>query len=407
LNVVAYASYRCVVISRRSVDTYGIFFGFIAGICIIALCFCNDSSRSSASQIVFSAQRYVVISPTITVPVQPSGRDPSRFDKHASDDLWQWQYDLFPYHHLYLAEWPGGRPRRITFGLCDDIAPAFSPDGRKIAFFRLSNDGTFSAYVLTVRTGRLRKVFHFGPAYKPTLRWSPDGRWISMEDYVFSDPIYPPAWIVAADGGQTYEFHNMSCISWAPDSRYVFVAGLGNGAEIFDIKLSRAWDVDTKAFYGYWLNSTSLICTPLSIYPDTAVPVQLITGLGEKIGVIKLHFSDNDNSPDCYDDALSLRLIPHTRSSYLAESQHQATDGLHTYCYYIRSLKSPIRYLGEVDYPVPSPNGRSFASTTSYWEGSYKRGGARVGNLIVNTYSGTSPITMTHGYWDFDGIDWK
>jgi Tol biopolymer transport system component/DNA-binding winged helix-turn-helix (wHTH) protein len=67
--------------------------------------------------------------------------------------------------------------QRLTKDPADDLYPAWSPDGRDIAFLRRFQDGHCAIYLIPSGGGAERMV-----ATVPTesiLSWSPDGRWIS------------------------------------------------------------------------------------------------------------------------------------------------------------------------------------------------------------------------------------
>ncbi len=70
---------------------------------------------------------------------------------------------------------------RVTSGNQQDITPAISPDGTKIAFS--SNRGGFwDLYILDLISGETRK-FTDTRAYDGNPTWSPDGRWLAYESY--------------------------------------------------------------------------------------------------------------------------------------------------------------------------------------------------------------------------------
>ena len=80
--------------------------------------------------------------------------------------------------HVYLLPAHGGEPKQITEGAFDDEDPAFSPDGKSLAF--LSNRGvaeTTTLWLVPVQGGDARQVAKFSvPGVTSELRWSPDGR---------------------------------------------------------------------------------------------------------------------------------------------------------------------------------------------------------------------------------------
>lgn len=81
---------------------------------------------------------------------------------------------------IWIMRADGSHKRQLTRGGFD-VEPVFSPDGRRIAFGRITNDaeGEVAIYVVGVDGRHLREVV------PPTVGlehpdWSPDGRWITF-----------------------------------------------------------------------------------------------------------------------------------------------------------------------------------------------------------------------------------
>jgi TolB protein len=75
---------------------------------------------------------------------------------------------------LFAVDVDGGPERRLTNRPRYDVDPAFSPDGRRIAFSS-NTDGNFEIYVMNADgTGVVRLTRDLGRDLMP--RWSPDGR---------------------------------------------------------------------------------------------------------------------------------------------------------------------------------------------------------------------------------------
>ncbi len=70
---------------------------------------------------------------------------------------------------------------RITSGAHQDITPAISPDGSKIAFAS-NRDGPWDLYVLDLSTGETSR-FTDTRTYEGNPTWSPDGKWLAYERY--------------------------------------------------------------------------------------------------------------------------------------------------------------------------------------------------------------------------------
>lgn len=86
---------------------------------------------------------------------------------------------------LWLAPAAGGAPRPLTTGDKRDSDPAFSPDGRRVAF--LSNrDGSSQVWTLGLEGGEPVKSTSF-PTGVNGFRWSPDGGSFLITSDVFPD----------------------------------------------------------------------------------------------------------------------------------------------------------------------------------------------------------------------------
>ena len=86
--------------------------------------------------------------------------------------------------HIWMMSAGGGAPRQLTLHEKGESAPAFSPDGKQLAFVS-SRDGTANLYVLSLDGGEARKLTNISTGVADPL-WSPDGKWIA-----FSSDVYP------------------------------------------------------------------------------------------------------------------------------------------------------------------------------------------------------------------------
>jgi len=79
-----------------------------------------------------------------------------------------------------LAFWgvlSGKLEREVRFpGIDQEIAPSYSPDGKKVVFSGVSN-GSFDIFSLDLASGDVANVTK-DPAYDVAPTWSPDGKWI-------------------------------------------------------------------------------------------------------------------------------------------------------------------------------------------------------------------------------------
>jgi TolB protein len=83
--------------------------------------------------------------------------------------------------HLFLTI-PGELPlTRLTAGPQNDITPALSPDGSRLAFAS-DRDGFWDIYLLDLQTGGTQRLTDT-PQYDSSPSWSPDLAWIAYETY--------------------------------------------------------------------------------------------------------------------------------------------------------------------------------------------------------------------------------
>ncbi|MBX9885434.1 MAG: hypothetical protein K2X68_10730, partial [Novosphingobium sp.] len=90
---------------------------------------------------------------------------------------------------LWLADLAGGAPLQLTSGEESASAPAFSPDGRKIAFLsKRGKDKQAQIWLLDMRGGEAKKLSDVKGDIAG-LRWSPDSKTLLL---AISDPAPEP-----------------------------------------------------------------------------------------------------------------------------------------------------------------------------------------------------------------------
>jgi TolB protein len=105
---------------------------------------------------------------------------------------------------------------RLTQGKGEDEDPAWSPDGRRVAYVR--HERGASLLVLDLATRRTRMIHRGREIADPA--WSPDGRIIAFADWYL--------WLVARDGRRARvllrDDNPISSPTWSPDGRRIAFA---------------------------------------------------------------------------------------------------------------------------------------------------------------------------------------
>jgi Tol biopolymer transport system component len=112
----------------------------------------------------------------------------------------------------------GGRPRFIP-GTENDLEPAWSPDGTKLAFASQNEDSSIWTIAIANADGTHRRVLARSDANEPSPSWSPDGRFIAYATYSGVE-------VIPSAGGRPRRIARAELawtVAWSPDgSRIAF-----------------------------------------------------------------------------------------------------------------------------------------------------------------------------------------
>ena len=162
-------------------------------------------------------------SPEITATIEPTAtKDFVPVVVKNAKEIVIFSYEEDGYAHLF-AYVPEGMPlTRITSGDWDDITPAPSPDGEKIAFASNRN-GFWDLYLLDLSSGEVTQLTDT-PQYEGAPTWSPDGLFMAFESYenenlniVVGPADDPLTDAIRLTTSPTAEYSP----AWAPDGRHI------------------------------------------------------------------------------------------------------------------------------------------------------------------------------------------
>jgi Tol biopolymer transport system component/imidazolonepropionase-like amidohydrolase len=143
-----------------------------------------------------------------------------------------------------LRDGKAGAPRRLTRGADREYAPAFSPDGRSIAFVTWSDRDLGHVVRMPAGGGAAQRLTKVAGHYANPA-WSPKGDRVAFiagtgaerrGEQPEDDPYYEIAWVPASPGGEGSDLHKVTAVAtveslrhhpvpaWAPDGERIFFA---------------------------------------------------------------------------------------------------------------------------------------------------------------------------------------
>ncbi len=130
---------------------------------------------------------------------------------------------------LYIKNIYSGKTKKISQKQGINISPAWSPDGKKIALTLSLNNGNSEIYTITVKNQQLKRLTrNWAIDVSPT--WSPDGKYIA---FVSSRSGTPQIYILNLTRGKirrlTYEGNENTTPAWSPRGNFIAYAGRVGG----------------------------------------------------------------------------------------------------------------------------------------------------------------------------------
>ncbi|MGA8539414.1 MAG: winged helix-turn-helix domain-containing protein [Terriglobales bacterium] len=139
------------------------------------------------------------LAPIRLVPLASFSNDFSKgsFSPDGNQVAFEWDGDRpvdSPDHgaSIYIKQIGMEKPVQITTNSGYDFFPAWSPDGRYIAFLHAGKGEHPGVFLVPALGGTSRKLHDFatGSGFKPGLSWSPDGRFLLFSDQTGNQPYH-------------------------------------------------------------------------------------------------------------------------------------------------------------------------------------------------------------------------
>lgn len=139
---------------------------------------------------------------------------------------------------LEVADADGGNPQALLQSTQPIMSPAWSPNGKKIAYVSFERKRS-QIYVVNVETGQRQLVSSFS-GINGAPAWSPDGKQMAV---VLSKSGKPKLYLVTlATGAMKQLTHGLSIDtepSFSPDGKYIlFTSGRGGSPQIYRLTLA-------------------------------------------------------------------------------------------------------------------------------------------------------------------------
>jgi TolB protein len=249
--------------------------------------------------------------------MEADGQNQKRLtDDHRADSVPAWTPDgriVFRsmrdrYSNFFIVNQDGSNLQRLTEGRLDKGAPLVSPDGTRVAFIGIDDKDKFQTYVVPIGGGEAKCLTCETKEKKYSPAWSPDGKRIAYAEY--KNHVLN-IHVVDAEGSNHVQLTNTPLYSnsspfWSPDGqRIAFVSSReGNRMDLArgdvyvmnadgsgEVNLTRdpeednypAWSSDGKLVY--FISLRDGYAQIYSVKPDGSEQQRVLYSLGNDLRI--------------------------------------------------------------------------------------------------------------------------
>ncbi len=164
----------------------------------------------------------------------PGWKSAPVFSSDGNEIAYAWTGEKGDNADIYVKLIGAGSPLRLTTDPGADLDPAWSPDGRYLAFLRETATGK-AYYVIPALGGAERKISdaYDVPILGRTIDWSPDGKYLIVADKMSPQGPRPSILLLSVEDGQRKVLVSppgpfLASPAFSPDGKMVaFVQGAG------------------------------------------------------------------------------------------------------------------------------------------------------------------------------------
>ena len=326
-------------------------------------------------------------------------------------------------YQLFRMNPDGSGLTRLTFGKLDCLFPKWSPDGKRIAFFRQQYNETWRLCICD--SGGKNRVAYLGfvlSEYRRKILWSPDSSHIGILNVFPSESIegIDTLTIIDIKNGTYRRIQNVTDFDWSPDGKQIATWFLSH--DLSDHELC-AFKV-VNAYTGKTTSKTIRAAEPIWISPNSILALPKVEGVGNKgneviivsntgrvLGTHNLRSIRNPKVDGEYDGPFTMTIgqrsvVPHS-TSVVFESFTHVSDGPHYWCDLVDWLKFTTRQISTGMCLGISPDGKSTLIADQNWLGPYKRGGRRCGPIKIFDLKTGKSRKLTGNLMSVEGGDWR